>query len=107
SWWQRTLATLRRPPVLALATVVVLIGGAVALTVRGTTMQDEPAPEKLAPPTFSMEAKQEAAEHRAKESKRDEVQAPAATIEPAPPPEIPPASPPVRRPAPPRAPQRE
>jgi hypothetical protein len=34
SWWRRTLATLVRPPVLALATVVVLVGGTVVITKR-------------------------------------------------------------------------
>lgn len=34
SWWQRVLATLRRPPALAFATVVVLVGGAVLVGQR-------------------------------------------------------------------------
>lgn len=38
SWWERALAILRRPPVLAFATVMILIGGAVAITRRA----DEP-----------------------------------------------------------------
>ncbi len=31
-WWQRVLASLRRPPVLAFATVTMLLGGAVVLS---------------------------------------------------------------------------
>ena len=38
SWWQRALAVLRRPPVLALATVAVLLGGALAITRHGDTL---------------------------------------------------------------------
>jgi len=39
SWWQRVLASLRRPPVLALATVTVLLGGALILTQRRADMK--------------------------------------------------------------------
>lgn len=45
SWWQRTLATLRRPPVLALASVVILVGG--GLVVVG--QRDQLASEVTAP----------------------------------------------------------
>lgn len=41
SWWQRTLATLRRPPVMALATVTVLLGGALFVTQRSAKMKVE------------------------------------------------------------------
>jgi hypothetical protein len=41
SWWQRTLATLRRPPVIALATVTVLLGGALFVTQRSSKMKVE------------------------------------------------------------------
>ncbi len=34
SWWQRVLAVLRRPPVLALASVTVLLGGALMISQR-------------------------------------------------------------------------
>lgn len=51
SWWQRVLVTLRRPPVLALASVAVLLGGALVLTQRKDELQqvstvtvDEAAP---------------------------------------------------------------
>lgn len=33
-WWQRVLSTLRRPPVLAFASVAILLGGALAITQR-------------------------------------------------------------------------
>jgi len=39
SWWQRLAASLRRPPVLALATVTVLLGGALVLTQRKDAMK--------------------------------------------------------------------
>ncbi len=39
SWWQRVLASLRRPPVLALATVTVLLGGALIITQRHADMK--------------------------------------------------------------------
>ena len=39
SWWQRVVASLRRPPVLALATVTVLLGGALLVTQRGSQMK--------------------------------------------------------------------
>jgi len=39
SWWQRVLASLRRPPVLALATVTVLLGGALIITQRRADMK--------------------------------------------------------------------
>ena len=40
-WWQRVLATLRRPPVLALATVILLVGGAVIIGKRRTDLRVE------------------------------------------------------------------
>jgi hypothetical protein len=50
-WWRRALAQLRRPPVLALASVMVLLGGALVVghrrdevQSRATAPQDEPAP---------------------------------------------------------------
>ncbi|MBX3154588.1 MAG: hypothetical protein KF773_01215 [Deltaproteobacteria bacterium] len=48
SRWQTFLATLRRPPVLAFATVVVLVGGAVAIGRRGG--MDSSMPTIEAPP---------------------------------------------------------
>jgi len=39
SWWQRIAASLRRPPVLALATVTVLLGGALIVTQRRDSMK--------------------------------------------------------------------
>lgn len=45
SWWQRLFATLRRPPVLALATVVLLVGGAVIIGKR----QNDMTVERMAP----------------------------------------------------------
>jgi hypothetical protein len=42
-WWQRALAALRRPPVLALATVVVLVSG--ALVISGRREKFEVVPE--------------------------------------------------------------
>jgi len=37
-WWQRVLAVLRRPPVFALATVTVLLGGALVIARHGDTL---------------------------------------------------------------------
>jgi hypothetical protein len=42
SLWQRVMAALRRPPVLAFATVVVLVGGAALIGQRGDKMEAEP-----------------------------------------------------------------
>lgn len=39
SWWKRMAATLMRPPVLALATVTLLLGGALIVTQRGSQMK--------------------------------------------------------------------
>lgn len=55
-WWQRIAQLLRRPPVLALASVMVLIGGAVLIGKRGDEMQAEPPATRTqdiapAPPT--------------------------------------------------------
>jgi hypothetical protein len=47
-WWQRLAAVLRRPPVLALASVMVLIGGAVLIGRRGD--------EEVARPTVATES---------------------------------------------------
>jgi hypothetical protein len=41
SWWAKLVDQLRRPPVLAMATVVVLIGGAVVISQRGEEMRTE------------------------------------------------------------------
>lgn len=41
SWWQRVVATLRRPQVLALATVTLLLGGALVVTQRSARMKAE------------------------------------------------------------------
>ena len=41
SWWQRVLAVFRRPPVLALASVTVLLGGALVITQRRDSMKAE------------------------------------------------------------------
>ena len=41
SWWQRIAATLRRPPVLALATVALLLGGALIVTQRSSQLKVE------------------------------------------------------------------
>lgn len=51
SLWQRFLDLMRRPPVLALATVMVLIGGAVLVGRRGDKMESAPtvAPTQSAP----------------------------------------------------------
>lgn len=42
SWWQRLVALLRRPPVLALATVLVLLGGAVFVGQRRDKLEATP-----------------------------------------------------------------
>lgn len=42
SWWQRVFAVLRRPPMLALATVMVLIGGAVFISKRSDKLEAPP-----------------------------------------------------------------
>ena len=44
-WWQRVLASLRRPPVFAFATVTVLLGGAVVLSSRREAFEATPAVE--------------------------------------------------------------
>ncbi|MEJ7600159.1 MAG: hypothetical protein WKG01_19785 [Kofleriaceae bacterium] len=41
SWWQRVVATLRRPPVLALATITLLVGGAVLIGKRQAKLEVE------------------------------------------------------------------
>ena len=43
SWWRRVLALLRRPPVLAIATVTVLVGGAVLIGRHRGEMEKAPA----------------------------------------------------------------
>ena len=85
-WWQRALAVLRRPPVLALASVVVLLGGAIALTARNDDMKVEaplaaerqraptedrakletPAPAAAQPPQVAQEPEHEKAEAETK-----------------------------------------
>ncbi len=62
SWWQKVLATLRRPPVLALASVTVLLGGALFIMQRS---------DKL-----SSESKTEARQHAPVEQERDLAPAP-------------------------------
>src|SRR5262245_6116379 len=50
SWWQRTVALLRRSYVLALATVMVLVGSVVMLGRRSEKIEAKPAAqEHLAP----------------------------------------------------------
>jgi hypothetical protein len=51
-WWQRVFAVLRRPPVLAIATVVVLVGGAVLVANRRDAVEVAPVvePTPLPPP---------------------------------------------------------
>jgi len=44
-WWQRALAALRRPPVLALATVMVLLGGAIVIGTQRESFQAMPTGE--------------------------------------------------------------
>ncbi|HSD86985.1 MAG TPA: hypothetical protein VLB44_05700 [Kofleriaceae bacterium] len=51
SWWQRLLAGLRRPPVLALASVLVLVAGAVLIGNRHTKL-DSAAPSGGARPSM-------------------------------------------------------
>jgi len=46
SLWSRFLAGMRRPPVLALATVVVLLGGAIALTTRSDSLEVNDSDDK-------------------------------------------------------------
>jgi hypothetical protein len=57
SWWQKVLATLRRPPVLALASVMVLLGGALFVMQRSDKLSSESnAGDKQAPaPTATVE----------------------------------------------------
>lgn len=53
TFWQKLLATLRRPPVLALASVAILLGGALVIANRSDTLavdESAPAPGKNAPP---------------------------------------------------------
>lgn len=49
SWWQKVLAVFRRPPVLALATVTVLLGGALFITQRGDSMKSESTADERRP----------------------------------------------------------
>jgi hypothetical protein len=44
-WWQRIFAVMRQPPVLALATVVVLLGGAVVIGTRREAFEARPEAE--------------------------------------------------------------
>jgi len=58
SWWQRVLASLRRPPVLALATVTVVLGGALIVTQRRDEMTaDSTAMSEPSEATSSVERK--------------------------------------------------
>jgi hypothetical protein len=105
SWWQRLVASLRRPPVLAFATLLVLIGGAVFIGQRRDKLE---APSEVA----SEERAQNAAENvraveepaRAQESvlDHDEERAPDRNAAPAlvAPPEEPTAVAPPARPRP-------
>jgi hypothetical protein len=52
SWWAKLFDQLRRPPVLAMATVVVLIGGAVVISSRGDEMKTET--EMVSEPSATM-----------------------------------------------------
>jgi hypothetical protein len=54
-WWQRALAFLRRPPALAFATVMVLIGGAVLVT----RTSDKKTASEVAAPTPANEVQRE------------------------------------------------
>lgn len=49
TWWQRLISAMRRPPMLALATVMVLLGGVLILTRHGDELEKAPA----APPPQS------------------------------------------------------
>ncbi len=55
SLWERITATLRRPPVLALASVMVLVGGAVFIAQRKDTADLEVSPTR-APPAATSES---------------------------------------------------
>jgi hypothetical protein len=46
SWWQKIIATLRRPPVLALASVMVLLGGALFVMQRSDKLSSETKTEE-------------------------------------------------------------
>ncbi len=55
SWWQRVAATLRRPQVLALATVTLLLGGALVVTQRSSEMKvDDARVEQTTAPAAPM-----------------------------------------------------
>lgn len=49
SWWARFVETLQRPPALALATVIVLVGGAVIVKRHGELAAPATAPAPVAP----------------------------------------------------------
>ena len=52
SWWQKVLAVFRRPPVLALASVAILVSGALVIANRSDTMAvDEKAASRAPAPT--------------------------------------------------------
>lgn len=70
SWWERFVATLRRPQVLALATIVLLIAGGAIITDRGMKAS---APSNTAPPS-SEDVPTERREH---ESLKDNAPPPA------------------------------
>lgn len=94
SWWQRLVALLRRPPVLALATVLVLIGGAVFIGQRRDKLEavNEVAPEGRAAEDVS--AVQAAAPAQEPEPEHNAAPAPALV---APPEEPTVVAPPVRQ----------
>jgi hypothetical protein len=58
SWWARLLAMFQRPQVLALATIMILIGGAVFISQRRDKLQHQPEPSAPAstPPQLEVTA---------------------------------------------------
>ena len=85
AWWQRIAATLRRPPVLALATVTLLLGGALIVTQRSSQMNvdatavDESSPVKLTETRMKGESTPPAAGSSAVMDLEQGIQAPAVT----------------------------
>ncbi|HEY5921759.1 MAG TPA: hypothetical protein VIV11_08815 [Kofleriaceae bacterium] len=108
SLWHRITALLRRPPVLALATVLVLIGGAVFIGQRKDKMGAEPTAEvdrtrDVAQPSAGAAPAATAPASPAQQQEHVAVPAPADEAEPAEPHAAPPAEP---KKGPPRAPTR-
>jgi hypothetical protein len=100
SWWERVVAMLRRPPVLALATVMILIGGAVLVANRSDKHAEQPSKQdeqKEAPASTMPEPTPAPAGGAALETPSTPDLAPAS-----PPPPAPAQEPPARRPARPR-----